>query len=106
MIGWIRGTYDRAGPSLRQMRLAADPVHGAALSGEFHRPDKCRVCRAHYEQGFGLLAHCFRFWRWRFFVGYALFQVPANLILERLGAKRWVFCILAVWGFVSASNAL
>ena len=40
-----------------------------------------------------------------FFVGYALFQVPANLILERIGATRWVFCILAVWGLLSASNA-
>jgi ACS family tartrate transporter-like MFS transporter len=41
-----------------------------------------------------------------FFVGYALCQVPANLILERVGAKRWVFCILVVWGALSASNAL
>ena len=41
-----------------------------------------------------------------FFIGYSLFQVPANLILERLGARRWIFCILGVWGVVSASNAL
>jgi ACS family tartrate transporter-like MFS transporter len=41
-----------------------------------------------------------------FFIGYALFQVPANLILERMGARRWVFCILAMWGLLSASNAL
>jgi ACS family tartrate transporter-like MFS transporter len=41
-----------------------------------------------------------------FFVGYALFQVPGNVILERVGAKRWVFCILAIWGLLSASNAL
>jgi MFS transporter, ACS family, tartrate transporter len=41
-----------------------------------------------------------------FFVGYALFQVPANLILERVGPKRWVFCISATWGLLSASNAL
>src|SRR5450755_1348376 len=41
-----------------------------------------------------------------FFIGYALFQMPANLILERVGAKRWIFCILAVWGLLSASNAL
>ena len=40
------------------------------------------------------------------FIGYALFQVPANVILERLGARRWIFCILAVWGLLSASNAL
>ena len=41
-----------------------------------------------------------------FFVSYALLQVPANVILERVGAKRWVFCILAAWGLLSASNAL
>lgn len=40
-----------------------------------------------------------------FFVGYFLFQVPANLILQRLGARRWIFCILAVWGVISVANA-
>ena len=41
-----------------------------------------------------------------FFTGYLIFQVPANLILERIGARIWVFIILAVWGVVSAANAL
>ena len=41
-----------------------------------------------------------------FFVGYALFQVPANVMLERMGARRWVFCILATWGSISAATAL
>ncbi|HYK78693.1 MAG TPA: MFS transporter [Micropepsaceae bacterium] len=41
-----------------------------------------------------------------FFLGYSLFQIPANLILERVGARRWIFCILVVWGAISASNAL
>jgi ACS family tartrate transporter-like MFS transporter len=41
-----------------------------------------------------------------FFIGYSLFQVPANVILHRIGAKRWMFCILAAWGLLSASNAL
>jgi ACS family tartrate transporter-like MFS transporter len=40
-----------------------------------------------------------------FFVGYFLFQVPANLILQRIGARRWIFCILAVWGVISVFNA-
>ena|SRR5579863_2170780 len=40
------------------------------------------------------------------FVGYALFMVPANVILERIGARRWIFCILAAWGLLSASTAL
>jgi len=41
-----------------------------------------------------------------FFLGYALFQVPANMILEKVGAKRWIFLILLAWGLLSASNAL
>ena len=40
-----------------------------------------------------------------FFIGYLLFQVPANVILERVGARRWIFCITAIWGLISASNA-
>src|SRR6185436_17579465 len=41
-----------------------------------------------------------------FFIGYALFQIPANVILEQVGAKRWFFCIMAAWGLLSASTAL
>ena len=40
-----------------------------------------------------------------FFLGYALFQIPANAVLERVGARRWIFLILLAWGFLSASNA-
>jgi ACS family tartrate transporter-like MFS transporter len=40
-----------------------------------------------------------------FFIGYMIFQVPANLMLEKFGARRWMFTILAIWGLISASNA-
>jgi ACS family tartrate transporter-like MFS transporter len=40
-----------------------------------------------------------------FFIGYALFQVPANLILQRIGARRWMFFVLAAWGALSAANS-
>src|SRR3954469_25539827 len=40
-----------------------------------------------------------------FFFSYALFQVPANVILERIGARRGVFCIMAAWAVVSAATA-
>ena len=41
-----------------------------------------------------------------FFLGYGPFQFPANLMLHRIGARRWLFAILATWGAVSAGNAL
>jgi ACS family tartrate transporter-like MFS transporter len=39
------------------------------------------------------------------FVGYLLFQIPANVILARVGARWWIFSILAVWGVLSAATA-
>ena len=37
-----------------------------------------------------------------FFIGYFLFEVPSNLILEKVGARRWIARIMnAAVGFVS-----
>lgn len=41
-----------------------------------------------------------------FFFSYSLFQVPANLVLHRVGARRWISCILALWGATAAATAL
>jgi len=39
-----------------------------------------------------------------FFLGYCLFEVPSNLILERVGARRWIARIMIVWGVVSMAT--
>jgi ACS family tartrate transporter-like MFS transporter len=41
-----------------------------------------------------------------FFLGYFLFQVPANLLLARFGARRWITYIVMGWGALSAAGAL
>jgi sugar phosphate permease len=38
-----------------------------------------------------------------FFIGYVLAGVPSNLMLRRVGARRWIAFIMAVWGALSAS---
>ena len=40
-----------------------------------------------------------------FFIGYFLFEIPSNLILERVGARRWIARILVTWGLISAATA-
>jgi len=40
-----------------------------------------------------------------FFVGYAVLEVPSNLILHKVGARRWMARIMVTWGLVSAANA-
>ena len=36
-----------------------------------------------------------------FFLGYFLFEVPSNLILERVGARRWIARIMLTWGIMA-----
>ena len=38
-----------------------------------------------------------------FFAGYLCFQLPSNLILNRVGARRWICLLMVVWGLVSCS---
>jgi MFS transporter, ACS family, tartrate transporter len=40
-----------------------------------------------------------------FFIGYFIFEVPSNLILERVGARRWIARIMFTWGILSAACA-
>ncbi len=36
-----------------------------------------------------------------FFIGYFIFQLPSNLTLSRVGARRWISFIVVSWGFIS-----
>ena len=36
-----------------------------------------------------------------FFIGYFIFEIPSNLILQRVGARVWIARIMIVWGFIS-----
>jgi sugar phosphate permease len=38
-----------------------------------------------------------------FFIGYVLSGVPSNLILHKLGARRWIAIMMIVWGALSAA---
>jgi ACS family tartrate transporter-like MFS transporter len=37
-----------------------------------------------------------------FFAGYVMFQIPINVILQRLGARRSISGLMIVWGIISA----
>src|SRR5579871_4206894 len=38
-----------------------------------------------------------------FFIGYFFFEVPSNLILQRVGARRWIARIMFTWGVIAMS---
>jgi hypothetical protein len=49
------------------------------------------------EYAYGLGAGLF------FYVGYFIFEVPSNLIMERVGARIWLARIMISWGIISTS---
>src|SRR5215475_11852253 len=40
-----------------------------------------------------------------FFAGYFIFEVPSNIVLEKIGARVWIARIMVTWGIISAAMA-
>ncbi|HET9594304.1 MAG TPA: MFS transporter [Anaeromyxobacteraceae bacterium] len=53
----------------------------------------------------GLSPAAFGFGAGIFFVGYFLFEVPSNLVLEKVGARLWIARVMVTWGLVSGAMA-
>jgi ACS family tartrate transporter-like MFS transporter len=53
------------------------------------------------QRDLGLSSTEYGFGAGLFFLSYCLFEIPSNLILERVGARRWIARIMIGWGLVS-----
>jgi MFS transporter, ACS family, tartrate transporter len=53
----------------------------------------------------GLSPAVFGFGAGIFFWGYFLFEVPSNIILDKIGARIWIARVMITWGLVSAAMA-
>lgn len=51
----------------------------------------------------GLTATMFGLGAGLFFAGYAVFEVPSNILLHKVGARRWIARIMITWGIFSAA---
>ena len=78
---YIAAYLDRINLGFAQLQMKDD----ARLAEDLRRPDT-------FGTGGGI-----------FFLGYFLFEIPGNLILERTGARRWIAGITVAWGVVSAA---
>jgi MFS transporter, ACS family, tartrate transporter len=56
------------------------------------------------QQDLGLSATEYGLGAGLFFLGYCVFEIPSNLILDRVGARRWIARIMIVWGLVSMAT--
>lgn len=58
------------------------------------------------QRDLGLSAAVFGLGGGLFFLGYCVFEIPSNLILERVGARLWIARIMILWGVVSMGMTL
>lgn len=56
-------------------------------------------------QALGITEAAFGFAAGIFFIGYLLFEVPSNLLLEKFGARKWIARIMVSWGIVAVLTA-
>jgi sugar phosphate permease len=56
-----------------------------------------------FEVDFGISASAYAFGAGLFFVGYAVFEIPSNILLHKVGARWWLARIMVSWGIVSAA---
>ncbi len=53
------------------------------------------------NQDLGFSSTVYGFGSGIFFLGYFLFEIPSNLILERIGARVWIARIVITWGVIA-----
>jgi len=58
------------------------------------------------NEDLGFSSAVFGFGAGIFFIGYFLFEVPSNLVLEKVGARIWIARVMVTWGIISACMAL
>ena len=79
MAGWLFAYIDRVNISFARAQMAQELGFSDAVFG----------------LGAGL-----------FFLGYFIFEVPSNLILYRVGGRRWISRIMISWAIATALTAL
>jgi ACS family tartrate transporter-like MFS transporter len=57
------------------------------------------------NQELGFNASVFAFGATAFFWGYCLFEIPSNIVLEKVGARLWIARIMITWGLLSGATA-
>jgi MFS transporter, ACS family, tartrate transporter len=58
------------------------------------------------NKALGLSATAYGLGAGAFFWSYVLFQVPANMILTRIGARKWIMILMIFWGLCASGAAL
>jgi ACS family tartrate transporter-like MFS transporter len=92
--------------TLRKVSLRLAPFLGLLYFAAFIDRSNVSFAAASMNHDLGLSPYVYGLGAGIFFVGYVLFEVPSNLILHRVGARRWIGRIMITWAIAAAAMAL
>jgi ACS family tartrate transporter-like MFS transporter len=91
--------------TMRQVSLRLFPLLFALFVSNYVDRLNVGMAALQMNRDLGLSATAYGFGAGIFFAGYAVFEVPSNLILARVGARRWIARIVISWGLIASAMA-
>ena len=98
-----RADTDLARTTMRQVSLRLLPLLFALLICNYIDRANIAMAKLQMDRDLRFSETAYGFGASIFFVGYILFEVPSNLILVRVGARRWIARIMITWGLVASA---
>jgi MFS family permease len=102
----IRSTNTETDPlharATRKVMLRLLPVMFAVYFMSYIDRTNVALAKTHLAADVGIGAAAFGFGAGVFFISYAFLEIPSNLLMYRVGPRRWIARIAVTWGALSA----
>ena len=99
-------TADLESSTLKKVGWRLIPFLGVLYFAAFIDRVNVGFAAAQMNRDLGLSAYVYGLGAGIFFIGYSLFEVPSNLILHKVGGRRWLARIMLTWAVVAGAMAL
>jgi len=102
-VGIDRDDTDLARATMRRVSLRLLPFLFLIYIFNFLDRTNVAIAALQMNRDLGFSATAYGFGAGIFSLGYALFEVPSNLVLARVGARYWIARIMISWGLVATA---
>jgi len=92
--------------TVRKLNVRLLPILFVLYIAAFLDRTNVSLAALQMNRAVGLSSAAYGFGAGVFFIGYGLFEVPSNLFLTRVGARKWLARIALTWGLIACAMLL
>lgn len=93
------------GPTMRRVALRLLPLLFVLMTVNYLDRVNVGFAALHMNEDLGFSAAVYGFGAGVFFIGYALVEIPSNLLLHHVGPRIWICRIMISWGLIAIAMA-